>query len=302
LISVVIYSPGVAAADWAGWSEKGFAVLLRPLKREWFQTLMHIAVTSVWIVPVVRASLRTRALFAAVSGLSHVVLSNWFNFTWVNTEPWGIDGGPLGFLTWTIPAIVGTVACDGVTGPDSPKVFRLSCLAVALMVAGWGFSCGTRLYDVLAEQREANAQEKFASSPVWPDWNQAKGRAVTTLLAEPPFVRPPPASERKWNYWMMSQRAGTLSYLTFSAGFSLLVFIGFWWCCDRTGWRLGLFQTLGTNALAAYVIHGLVDSAISPFVPRDAPVWYVSAAFACYFALTWGAVKGLERQGVFLRV
>src|SRR5438309_3576453 len=34
------------------------------------------------------------------SAAAHVGLSAWFNFEWVNTSPNGIDGGPLGFLTW----------------------------------------------------------------------------------------------------------------------------------------------------------------------------------------------------------
>ena len=48
------------------------------------------------------------------SGLLHLGLSYWFNYRWANTQPNGVDGGPLGFLTWTIPATVGTLACDAV--------------------------------------------------------------------------------------------------------------------------------------------------------------------------------------------
>jgi fucose 4-O-acetylase-like acetyltransferase len=121
-------------------------------------------------------------------------------------------------------------------------------------------------------------------------------------LAEPPFVPPPDERHRKWNYWMMSQRGGTLSYHTFGAGLSLLVFLGFHIACDRWGWRLRLFETFGTNALAAYILHGLVDNAVSPFVPRDAPGWYVTAAFAVFFGVTWLMVWTLERNRIFLRL
>jgi fucose 4-O-acetylase-like acetyltransferase len=101
---------------------------------------------------------------------------------------------------------------------------------------------------------------------------------------------------------MMSQRAGTLSYMTFSAGLSLLVYAAFYAACDRAGWRLGLFQTLGTNALAAYILHGLVDAAVSPFVPRDAPAWYVGLAFAAYFGITWLFVRTLEKNNVYIKL
>ncbi len=36
------------------------------------------------------------------SAIAHVLLSYWFNFLWCNTAPNAIDGGPLGFLTWTM--------------------------------------------------------------------------------------------------------------------------------------------------------------------------------------------------------
>ncbi|MBL8817549.1 MAG: DUF1624 domain-containing protein, partial [Planctomyces sp.] len=88
------------------------SALLWLCKRGWFQTLMHIAVTSAWILPVLQAGLSVRVAWAAISAVLHLGLSWWFNFHWVNTGSQGIDGGPLGFLTWTMPMIAGTWAYD----------------------------------------------------------------------------------------------------------------------------------------------------------------------------------------------
>src|SRR5262245_7747035 len=66
---------------------------------------------------------------------------------------------------------------------------------------------------------------------------------------------------RKWNYWMMSQRCGNFSYPLFAAGFSLLVYVLFYIACDMWGWSLAYFETFGTNALLAYVLHGMVGGA-----------------------------------------
>jgi predicted acyltransferase len=302
LVSMVIYAPGHAAETWDRLQQIGLGALARPLKREWFQTLMHIAVTSLWVLPVIRASAGVRIAFAVVSALVHVVLSYWFNYIWVNTDPVGIDGGPLGFLTWTIPTITGTLACDAMTTGAAPRLGRLCGWAGALMALGWVLSCGTRLYDVPADQVRSRRAQRLADDPVLPRVESLRGRSVTSLLAEPPFVPPPDERHRKWNYWMMSQRGGTLSYLTFGAGLSLLVFLGFHIACDRWGRRLRLFETFGTNALAAYILHGLVDNAVSPFVPRDAPGWYVTAAFAVFFGVTWLMVWTLERNRIFLRL
>ena len=130
------------------------------------------------------------------------------------------------------------------------------------------------------------------------------------MLAEPPFIPPPhPSGEisesylmRQWNYWMMSQRAGTISYLTFSAGFSLLVFAAFYVCCDLWGLQLGIFRTFGTNALAAYVLHMMVASAVKPFMPRDCPQWYMWAGCAVFMAVTYLMVRTLEKNEVYIKL
>src|SRR5690606_33906679 len=122
------------------------------------------------------------------------------------------------------------------------------------------------------------------------------------LLAEPPFIPLAMLFIRRWNYWMMSQRAGTLSYLTFSAGFALFVYAMFYIACDVLGLQLGLFRTFGTNALVAYVLHSMVAGAVHPFMTRDAPLWYVCAGLGVFFLITYVMVRGLEKQGVFVRM
>ena len=302
IIAMVIYTPPEIAKSWSELQELGLSALARPLKREWFQTLMHIAVTSLWVLVVIRCRASFRVLFGVVSALLHVLLSYAFNFTWVNSDPVGIDGGPFGFLTWSIPMIVGTLACDLMTSSQSFRITRLVMGALILMTLGWVLSCGTRMYDVPPQQVETLATEKLADDPVLPEWDRVEAWAGNVRVAEPPFVPPPDAAHRKWNYWMMSQRSGTLSYLTFASGFSLLVYAGFHLCCDRFRWRLGLFETLGRNALAAYILHELVNNAVSPFVPDDAPGWYIMIGFGIFFGVTWLMVATLERNRIYLRV
>ena len=300
LVSMVVYGASSPAETWKQLVDLGPLAALAPaLKRNWFQTLMHIAATSLWILPVIRAGIGVRLIFALASAILHVFLSWQFNFEWCNTSPNAIDGGPLGFLTWSIPAIIGTVACDWVTMPDRQAPWlRMIVVSTVLMVVGWGFSCGTRFYDVPAERVEELKDVVLAENPVLPAGDQLKYRG----LAEAPFVQPPPKAERKWNYWMMSQRAGTLSYLTFSAGFSLLVYVFFHFVCDKLRWEFGLFRLFGTNALISYILHSMVMGAIKPFVPRDAPVWYVAASLLLFFSIMWLFVRYLERNKVFLRL
>lgn len=315
-------------------------------KRHFFQTLMHIALTSLWILPVILMSWRVRLAYAVFSGLLHVVLSYLFNYAWVYSNPVGIDGGPVGILTWAVPALAGTIACDAVKAWGTGATFRLAASGCLVMLLGWAMTIPTTMYNVHPETKppassaqgqvppekadsqtqtpatviagtdlasSANADEvkpdqpvpteatptepaapaaetekpapaaapakpplpplietpldpnKYAPDPVLPTWERIQKWDKT--LVEPPFVPPPKLEFRKWNYWMMSQRGGTLSYPTFCAGLSLFVYAIFLWVCDGLGLRLGVFRTIGTNSLAAYML-----SSIASWIPLPAMV------------------------------
>lgn len=308
LVSVVVYNVSPPASSWSELVEMGPAgIFPELLKRNWFQTLMHIAVTSLWLLPVIAAGTSIRLLWMLAGVAAHILLSLWFNFEWVNTSPNGIDGGPLAFLTWAVPAMVGTFTCDAVmSNPDSAPRLRLLIWGLLLMSTGYLMSCGTRFYDVRASDQVKASDAKLAPDPVLPsatrvqDWLRVT--SWTDRLAEPPFVQPPDQQHRKWNYWMMSQRGGTLSYVTFCAGLSVLVYVFFYIACDQFTMRSTFFQTFGTNALAAYVLHEMVGMAVKPFIPKDSPGWYVAAGLALFFAITWTFVRSLEKQNIFLRL
>lgn len=318
LVSLVVYSAGSRAETWDQLSTMGAWEAVRgPLKSTWFQTLTHIAVTSLWVLPVVRAGAGWRIAFLLGSAAVHVVASHAFYFHWVNNgDPNGIDGGPLGFLTWAVPMIVGTLAYDAVAQPEGRRPLASMLLwSALLMAAGYALSCGTRFYD--APSAPQPAATKLASQPVIPTPAQvatarekvASGQ-VLQLLAEPPFVPPPhPDGDigkshqlRAWNYWMMSQRSGTLSYQVFAAGFSLAVFLLFYVGCDLYGWRIGVLCTFGANALAAYVLHMMVDHSVKSFMPRDAPEWYMWGGCAVFIGVTYLLVRSLELRGIYLKL
>ncbi len=303
LIAMVVYQAPNVGRSWSAFVENGaweaFRGALGGSARTWFQTLMHIAVTSLWILPVIRASALVRIAFMVASAALHVGLSHWFYYDWVQTG--GIDGGVLGFLMWTIPTIVGTLACDAVITPDGrPRLARMIVWSAIAMAGGWLMSCGTTLWDVNQADAATTSQQPWADDPVIPSDDRLETHSLA--LVEPPFVPPPPHTERKENYWMMSQQAGTLSYHTFAAGLSLALYAMFYIACDIWSWQLGMFRTFGTNALVGYVLHMMVDGAVSPFIPRDAPGWYVTAGFLIFFGITYLFVRKLEKDGIYLKL
>jgi predicted acyltransferase len=259
-------------------------------QREFFQTLVHIGVTAIWIMPVIAAPAVVRLAFGCFSAGLHLVLSYQGYYDWVLARP-GIDGGPLGFLTWTIPMLAGSFAYDIVAArPASPNpsaawagvAARLLAWGMILMILGYTLSCLHLVPSVALPEAE----------------DQAGLPAVEFCWVEPPFVPP----TRPVNLFTMSQRAGSVSYLTFGAGFSLAVYALFVWVCEMAGLRLGLFTTLGSNALAAYIIGGLVEEALKPFGPKDAPLWYVLTLLALFLTICWLLLRHLEKNRLFLRL
>lgn len=292
LLGLVWYGP----RGFDTWSHltaaSGFEITRNVFLTSAFQALTHIGLTSLWVLPVIASSVRTRLLWMLGSGVIHAALSHWF---WYKTlHIWGvIDGGPLGFLTWTLPFLTGSLALDALGphktagskgapsrpslpegGKPGPGIFSgkkslpalplLFGAAAALMALGYGFACFT-----------------------------AGG-----VMAAPPFMEP-------WHpidMWTMSQRAGSVSYLTFSAGFSLAVFGLFHWWSDLGGKSLQLFTDLGRNALAAYLIHSVVSNFTEHLGPRTSPLWWAVALSTTGFILSWLFTRWLNGRGLFLRL
>jgi predicted acyltransferase len=101
---------------------------------------------------------------------------------------------------------------------------------------------------------------------------------------------------------MMSQQHGTPAYLLFSTGLSFLVFAGFVWLAEVRGVQIGLFRTLGVNALAGYVLHSFTANAVARHLEHDSSASAVYAGFAVYFAATYLLLRLLEWTGIRWRM
>ncbi len=289
LISMVLYFP---------WSTKDLLqriltseFWLAVLKRDWFQTLLHIAITSVWVAPMLRYSVRLQLCWIAFSAVAHAALSQWFYFHWIHSSPRAIDGGPLGFLTWSIPLESGVLACRCFqNNPLSTAIRKWLVVGLSMMLAGYFLSCGTRLYDVEQVHAPESSGNPLAKEPVVARSKIDALSSVTSTFArlrfaELPGIPPPLARERQWNYWMMSQRAGTLSYQMFAAGFSLLLFAIMAWLMDVARVPLQGLAVLGRHALLVYVAHGFIEFWMSGFLKRESTCWTVLVGLVAFLAI-----------------
>ncbi len=274
LLGVVVYHLTGNYSKWddltTKFTDDPVKFLLVTIKRMPFEALVHIGVTSLFVLPVIAAPGWARALYAAAAGALHVWLSidqGYYEWNWpyprTTGYPVGIDGGPLGFLTWSIPLVAGTLAHDWVAARTQP-VLRCVFVGSALMALGIALA--------------------------W--W----GSEHATL----PFVKP--ESEPVRNYLLMSQRAGSVTYLLFAAGFGLAVYALFRVLCDGYELRWGYLDLLGRHALWGYVIHDMVSRVVSPFVPKDSPAWWVSAAFLVYLGITSLFLWYLDRNKMYLKL
>jgi predicted acyltransferase len=278
ILGAVYYGLDGGGKSWAELCQWGFSGFLAECWRtELFAALTHIAVTSLWILPVIGASARIRILFMAGTALLHFGLCQWFYYDWSLHH--GIDGGPMGFMSWAIPTIAGTLAYDWMSA-DGPRkaIPQLLAWGFGLMIFGYGLSCMNAVNHTLH--------------------GTAQAEGIWRWIVEPPFVSP----ARPSDFWTMSQPQGSLSYHFFMAGFSLALLVVFVVVCDIYGFSLGVFRTLGQNALAAYIICGFPEGFVRPFVPNDAPLWYVMLGFAAFFGITWMFMRYLEKNKLYLRL
>nr|MBR9812140.1 acyltransferase family protein [bacterium] len=264
VFGIIFYELDGNYRSWSELQELGIhGFFSESFKRSAFQALTHIGVTTLWVLPVITLRFRARLFFLLGSTILHVVVSHLF---WYETlQTWRvIDGGLLGFVSWTIPTLAGSFAYDWVKRSPSGSLKPLVTWGAVLMIIGYAISC-------LSQGGQ---------------------------LAAPPFC--PPKTEV--DLWTMSQRAGSASYLVFAAGFSLALFSAFVRWCDIRGRKLSLFTDIGENAFAAYIIHMIVLVAFGRFGPKDAPLWYAVSfmLFGCLISIIM--VRWCNRRNIYLRL
>lgn len=329
-------------------------LILTSFQRDYFQTLAHIGVTSLWVVPVIGRGPLVRTLFAIGSCVLFVLLSSSWYYEWEMERP-GIDGGPLGFLTWTAPLILGTLAFDIWQSQAKSKVLSIFSIGCVTMLVAYGLSCINTISfpNNLPDQKAFNGYLAEApwSRPLVPgtenlkpgsdepneqlsffDALHAKGEAIPkpsghpidhwanrrkkvfeTLRAKgelPADAKPNQVEPEKWiepgtrylNQWTMSQRSGSPAYTLFGGGFGMVIFALMMVVCDRWGVQIGLFRTLGMNALIGYILHDMVNDAIKPFTPKDSPLWFIFLSFGVAFGICYLVLRTLEKQKIIFRL
>lgn len=244
--------------------------------RPW-ATLAHIAATALWILPVIHRGPRARFAFLVFTTALYWAMSQVWYYQYVG-EARVSEGGPFGFMSWAIPALIGSFACDAVKGREARDALRLILgWGVALCVFGYGLSCVTAIKYGVAD-------------PTLTGWR--------AYLASPPFSWP----VHPQDFWTMAQNAGTLSYQFFCAGASMLSYGFFLWFSDIRGRQIGLFRTFGENPLVPYLMHRAIVRRVIRPIPSDAPFWFLLIGCALFMWYNWFFTRYLEKRKIFVRL
>jgi predicted acyltransferase len=312
LVSLMMYGFGREFKSWDQFTPgEVHAFLVKLVKANLWEVLAIIGVAQLLLMPVIAAAPRVRLATAAAFLAAHLGLSYWFNFDFVYGRPNPLDaflgtvgstawdGGIFGLLGWAAVMLAGTLVYDAATASTPLRLSsRLLAWGLVLMALAYALSCLSLLY----EGETPSGKGHVAASPVRPPVEKLSGRPLSTLLAEPPFVQPPPPETRPINYWMMNKHQTSLPFVLVATGFASALYGVFVLVCDGLGLSAGLFRTFGQNALAAYVLHHMVEIQTLTLVPRDSPLWWCLVGLAFFFATTYTFIRYLEKQGVFIRL
>lgn len=306
--SVILYGFGTRFLSWDEINTESLAEFLAKfLKADLWEVLAIIGVTQILILPWISRSVRTRLIAIAIWLAVHATISQLFNFAFVQGVPntldnWlgtnGVrawDGGVFGVINWCVPMLFGSIAYDCVRAVEAGQSSRrLLIVGLALVILGYASSCLSTFYELVP----SSIIRPVAESPVIPRFQRPAD--VEFVLSAPPFL--PPSPHRTWNYWMMSKRVVTASFVVFGSGFCFVLYAGFVAACDQRGWQWAPFETFGKNPLLAYVIHHLVLVSLTPLFPSDSPWFYAIIGFVIFIGITYLSVRHFEKQKIFVRL
>jgi predicted acyltransferase len=288
------------------------------VKTDGWTILAIIGVTSLWVLPVIGRSVRLRIGFLLAGLALHALAMQTFYLDFMDGRPNPVDtflgtvgvrgkeGGPLCFLVWAVPQIIGSLVYDVVARHQPGRAGRQFLIAgIALVVVGYGLSSLSSLYPVARGPQPVDyfypETEQVTESPVLPFTDGSAGD-LRAYFRDPPFVLPPAERIRLWNYWMLSRRLATPTFMLTASGFGLIVYAAFVWLCDARTFRLGVLRTLGQNPLIAYLLDGLIGGTVSDFWPEGGGWLGALAGCAVDFAVTYGPVRLLEWRRIYLRL
>ena len=174
------------------------------------------------------------------------------------------------------------------------------------MGIGYGLSSLSSLYPVAQGPQPVAylypETEQRTESPVLPRFTDGSAGDMRAYFSDPPFVPPPAERIRLWNYWLLSRRLATPTFVLTATGFGLMVYAAFVWLCDAGTFRPAVLRTLGQNPLLAYLLDMVIGGWVSDFFPESGGWLWALAGSAARFSVAYVPVRLLEWRRIYLRL
>lgn len=102
---------------------------------------------------------------------------------------------------------------------------------------------------------------------------------------------------------MTAKRVITFPYASICVGLAMMTLSLFVLLSDIGGVKIRLFEMLGMNPLAAYVLHKVVwHSFWSQTFPKDIAPWLIVVTFILFMLMVLGMIRSLEKQNIYIRM
>lgn len=94
----------------------------------------------------------------------------------------------------------------------------------------------------------------------------------------------------------------SLSYVLFTTGVSLVIFLVSFIVCDIWKFKVPVFTVLGKNPLVVYMASGILTLGLNAVTPLDASLGLLFAESLLILAINYGLAVWLDKHGIALRV
>ena len=292
--------------DTDGLKEWWYLLPLLPFyDRDIYSTLGIIAVSQLFVLPVITRSKRVRACYAVGCAVLYTMLQFLFlwNMSLFNPPPPSRDsfvgGGLLGGLSGAVMMIIGTFMNDWLKWireirPTSMRhIIKGSVLLVISSLILFGLSTAI---SALPQQWCSDCLRRYSGD------DEPVGKVHCDSGSFPGFIFVPKPLSAKISIWTQSQYSLNISYSVGASGYSILIYLIWFWITEVGKYQWLVLSVLRKHSLIMYVARELGFRISYKIIPHDSPLGFLVFRLIISLSVNMMIVFYLERNRIYFRL